>query len=105
MTGLAKKLHPDRFTEMSPLMAAIVAYVLGESWTDPAIAEITVSETEDLLYVRKAGAAGFDGLQSLTDLRNNWNRLLDAADLTPEERREAVRLFSQRITTVPGTRV
>lgn len=71
MTGLAKKLQPDRFTENSPLMAAIVAYVLGESWTDPAIAEITVSETEDLVYVRKARGAGFDGLQSQTDLRNN----------------------------------
>ena len=67
-------------------MAAIVAYVLGESWTDPAIAEVTVSETEDLVYVRKVGSPGFDGLQSLTDLRNNWNRLLDAADLSSDER-------------------
>lgn len=104
MTGLAKKLHPDRFTEMSPLMAAIVAYVLDESWTDPAVAEITVSETENLVYVRKAGSAGFDGLQSLTDLRNNWNRLLDAADLTPDERREAMRLFMARVSVVPGTK-
>lgn len=61
-------------------MAAIAGYVLGESWTTPAIAEITVSEAEDLVYVRKADGVGFDGVQSLTDLRNNWNRLLDAAD-------------------------
>ncbi|MCC7291849.1 MAG: hypothetical protein IT449_07300 [Phycisphaerales bacterium] len=105
MNTLAQKLHPDRFTEMSPFMAAIVGYVLGESWTNPAIAEVTVSETEDLVYVRKAGSAGFDGLQSLTDLRNNWNRLLDAAGLTPEERREAVGLFNERIAVVPGTGV
>lgn len=71
MTKLTQKLHPDRFTEMSPFMAAVVGYVLGESWTDPAIAEITVSETEDLVYVRKVGGAGFDGVQSLTDPRNN----------------------------------
>ncbi len=105
MTTLAQKLHPDRFTEMSPFMAAIVGYVLGESLTDPAIAEITVSETEDLVYVRKAGGVGFDGVQSLTDLRNNWNRLLDAAGLTPEERREAMQLFTARVSIVPGTNV
>ncbi len=103
MPSLAEKLHPNRFTEMSPFMTAIVGYVLGESWTDPPIAEITVSETEDLVYIRKADAAGFDGVQSLTDLRNNWNRLLDAAGLTSEERREAVRLFRAKVATVPGT--
>lgn len=105
MPTLTEKLHPRRFTEMSPFMAAIVAFVLGESWTDPAIAEVTVSEAEDLVYVRKVGAVGFDGLQSLTDLRNNWNRLIDAAGLTPDERREAVALFQARIETLPGTRV
>lgn len=82
MSELAQELHPDRFTEMSPFLAAITAYVLDESWTDPQIAEITVSETEDVVYVRKARAIGFDGIHSLTDLRNNWNRLLDAAGLT-----------------------
>jgi len=54
-------------------------YVLGESFTDPEIAELTVSESENLVYIRKAGGVGFDGLQSLEDLRNNWNRLIDVA--------------------------
>ena len=105
MPTLAEKLHPSRFSEMSPFMAAIVAYVLGEAWTEPAIAEITVSEAEDLVYVRKADGAGFDGIQNLSDLRNNWNRLIDAAGLTPDERREAVALFRERIETLPGTQV
>jgi hypothetical protein len=105
MPTLTEKHHPRRFTEMSPFMAAIVAFVLGESWTDPAIDEVTVSEAEDLVYVRKVGAVGFDGLQSLTDLRNNWNCLIDAAGLTPDERREAVALFRARIETLPGTQV
>ena len=85
-------------------MAAIVGYVLGESFTDPQIAEIKVSEAENLVYIRKAGAAGFDGIQSLEDLRNNWNQLMDAAGLTPGERRRAVELFRTRIEAVPGTR-
>lgn len=37
-------------------MAAIVGFVLGESFTNPAIAEIAVSETEGIAYFRKAGA-------------------------------------------------
>lgn len=40
---LADKLHPDRFTEMSGKMAAIIAFVLGEDWTDPAIRWMSVS--------------------------------------------------------------
>ena len=84
-------------------MAAIVAYDFGESWIEPPIVEIAVSETEDLVYVRKVDGVGFDGVQSLTDLRNNWNRLLDAAGLTPDERREAMRLFTARVSIVPGT--
>ena len=71
MDSRSDKLNPSRFPGMSPFMAAVVCYVLSESFTDPEIAEITVSETENLVYVRQAGAVGFDGMQSLEDLRNN----------------------------------
>lgn len=103
MNELKKKLNPSRFPGMSPMMAAVVGYVLGESYTDPEIAEITVSEAENFAYFRKAGSAGFDGLQSLVDLRENWNRLIDAAGLTAEERRLAVQLFTSKVERVPGT--
>ena len=103
MAKLSAKLHPSRFPGMSPFMAAVVGYVLGESFTNPEIAEITVSEHENLVYFRQSGAVGFDGMESLEDLRNNWNRLMDAAGLTPEERQEAVRLFSVKVERVPGT--
>lgn len=102
---LIKKLNPARFPGMSPMMAAIVGYMLGESFTDPDIAELTVSESENIVYIRKAGAVGFDGLQSLEDLRNNWNRLIEVAGLTADERREAVELFNSKVETVPGTEV
>lgn len=55
------------------------------------------------MYFRKAGAVGFDGMQSLDDLRNNWNRLLDVAGLTPDERREVVQLFVDKVENIPGT--
>lgn len=105
VSELSRKLHPSRFPGMSPFMAAIVGYVLGESFTDPEIAEIKVSETENLVYVRQAGSARFEGLQSLVDLRNNWNRLIDVAGLAPEERKEAVSLFVARVEKVAGTEV
>lgn len=57
MSSLAEKLHPGRFSEISPFMAAVVAFVLDESWTKPRIEEITVSEQEDLVYIRKAGSS------------------------------------------------
>ena len=71
MELLVVKLRPSRFPGMSPFMAAVVGYVLGESFTDPEIAEIKVSEAENLVYIRQAGAVGFDGIQSLDDLRSN----------------------------------
>jgi hypothetical protein len=88
---------------MSPMMAAVVGFVVGEHYTNPEIAEINVSESENIVYIRKAGAVGFDGLQSLEDMRNNWNRLLDVAGLTTDERKEAVELFVSKVEKVPGT--
>lgn len=105
MSELRRKLRPDRFDAMSPFMAAVVGYVLEESFTQPEIAEIAVSEQENLAYFRRAGSVGFDGMESLADLRRNWNRLLDAAGLTPEERMEAVERFRARVSVLPGTQV
>ena len=105
MDGLKTKLHPSRFPGMSPFMTAIVGYVLGESFTTPEIAEIMVSEAEGLVYVRQAGSVGFEGIQSLEDLRGNWNRLMEVAGLTPDERKEAVRLFGVKVEKVRGTEV
>ena len=102
---LFDKLHPGRFPNMSPLMAAIVGYVLDQPFTKPSISEVTVSEQENLVYFRKEGNTGFEGMQSLEDSRDNWNRLIDVAGLTAEERKEAVRLFNSRVSTIPGTEV
>ena len=84
-------------------MAAIVGFVLDESYTNPQIVELMVSEEENLVYIRKSDGVGFDGMQSLEDLRNNWNRLIDVAALTPEERQVAVQLFNEKVEKIPGT--
>ena len=102
MDSLKTKLHPRRFPNMSPMMMAILGYMLDEHYTTPEIEEIAVSEDENLVYIRKAGDVGFDGIQSLEDLRNNWNGLMDVAGLTPAERAEAVGLFKSKVEKVPG---
>ena len=101
MSKLNRKLSRGRFPGISPLMAAIVGYVVGESLADIDIAELKVGETENLVYVRQAGTVGFDGIPNSEDLRN-WNRLMDAAGLTPEERKRAAELFRQKSEAVPG---
>lgn len=78
---------------------------MGESYTTPEIAEIAISEAENHVYIRTAGSERFEDIQRLEDLRNNWNRLMDAAGLTPEERAEAVRLFRLKVEKLPGTGV
>jgi len=77
----------------------------GDDTMVSVVAEITVSEQENLVYIRKAGAVGFDGLQSLEDLRSKWNSLMDAAGLTADERKEAVQLFRARVETVTGAKL
>jgi hypothetical protein len=102
---LTTKLHPRRFPNMSPMMMAILGYVLDEHYTTPEIEEMAVSENENRVYIRKAGDVGFNRIESLEDMRNNWNRLLDVAGLTPEERRAAVQLFNSKVEKLPETGV
>lgn len=90
VTTLSDKLHPDRFTEMSGKMAAIVAYVLGEEWTDPAIQWMSVSSDG---YV----TTDADFLGDAADLDRNLRKLLIAAQLSPDEREEFAQRFRQRV--------
>ena len=51
--ALAEKLHPDRFSAMSGKMAAIIGYILGESWTEPEIAALSVTSDGFVLTGRR----------------------------------------------------
>lgn len=87
---LAEKLRPDRFSAMSGKMAAIVGYILGESWTEPEIAALSVTSdgyvTTDSEFFGEAA-----------DLDRNLLNLLLAADLTSEERSKFERLYKERV--------
>ncbi|MBF6604220.1 MAG: hypothetical protein IVW53_01370 [Chloroflexi bacterium] len=87
---LADKLAPERFTAMSGRMTAIVAYILGESWTEPPIAALSV--TSDGYVTTEA-----DFMGEAADLDRNLLDLLIAADLTDDERADFERRYRERV--------
>lgn len=99
--AVVKKLHPSRFTEMSPKMAAIVGCILGQKWTTPALAEIVVTQPGGLLLGRLDGDVGYNEvLGSHEDLCRNWNKLREVAELTEEESAFAGELFGRTVRFV-----
>ncbi len=88
--SLATKLHPESFSEMSGKMAAIVGYILGESWTVPEIAALSV--TSDGYVMTDAEFFG-----EASDLDRNLLNLLVAAEVTAEERIEFERRYRERV--------
>lgn len=72
-------------------MAAIVACIIGEEWTTPALHGLTVTSDDFVLGCRDGMANHFIG--ELASLRDNWKRLLDFAELTEIEKEEANALF------------
>ena len=97
MATWKEKLHPERFPGMSSKMAAIVGYILDETYTDPAINELVVTSDGFVLieHVGEVGANTMIGEES--DLLRNWNALLDTADLTPQERSEADTAYQSHV--------
>ncbi len=89
-TLLHHKLHPRRFPGMSPKMAAMVGYILGQEWTSPSL--ITLSITSDGFLVSMEHFLG-----SATDLEDNLTRLFKAANLSREEQEYFWSLFRQRV--------
>jgi hypothetical protein len=87
---LAEKLRPDRFSAMSGKMTAIVAFILGEEWTEPAIAALAV--TSDGFVTTESEFFG-----EAADLDRNQLNLLIAADLTPEERGDFETRYRDRV--------
>jgi hypothetical protein len=97
MSDLVKKLNPRRFPSMSSKMGAIVGCILGEHFTDPAIAELCVT-SDGFLLARRSDDVGFnDFLGNERDLRSNWENLLKVAGLAPEELTEAEELYRKHV--------
>jgi hypothetical protein len=96
--SLRAKLHPSRFTEMSPKMAALVAYILETDYdVHPRIKELA-PVSGGIVLARTSMDIGYNlFIGSEDDLVRNWKALLNVAGLTVEERLLADSLFSARV--------
>ena len=93
MTGtaydsLVEKLHPQSWPNLSGRMIAIVACILGQEWTTPQMHGIAITADGHVTCMED-----YIGLAS--DFERNIAGLLEHANLTPEERAEWDRLYSQ----------
>lgn len=85
--ALVEKLHPRRFPGMSGKMAAILGYLLGEAWTDPALTDLCIT-SDGYLLGQEAGDVGMNAfLGAASDLAANLERLVELPEvgLTADE--------------------
>jgi aminoglycoside/choline kinase family phosphotransferase len=82
---------------MSSKMAAIVGYISDETYTNPAINELVVTSDGFILLEHVGDVGTNDMIGGESDLLRNWNDLLDAAGLTPEERTEAEAAYQSHV--------
>jgi hypothetical protein len=95
---LAVKLHPARFSAMSPKMESIVGYIIGQDWVTPQINGLSFTSDGFVLASVKGdcGANYFVGTKE--DLRVNWGNMLNAVDdLATDELQLAARLFAEKV--------
>jgi hypothetical protein len=98
--ALRNKLHPSKFPEMSGLMAAIVAHVIGGGWDDveisPGIAELNAT-SDGFVLARRDDDIGFNEfLGTIGQFIDNFDRLAVAAELTEDEAAEFRRLREEK---------
>jgi len=97
LATLTEKLHPRRFTAMSPKMGSIVAYILGQEWVKPQVNSLMVT-SDGFVMAQVKGDIGlnhFIGAES--DLQRNWKELLHVADLGQDEYTLAEKLFTEKV--------
>jgi hypothetical protein len=95
--ALVGKLRPERFTAMSGKMAAIVGYILGEPFTEPAISELVVTADGFVLAQNEGDIGANDLVGTERDLNRNLLDLIRAAGLEDAEIAEFGRLQRERI--------
>jgi len=94
---LIDKLQPDSFTAMSGKMAAIVADILDQRFTEPAISELVVTADGFVLAQSEGEVGANDLVGTEVDLNRNLLDFIAAAGLTEEEIQAFGRLQRERI--------
>jgi hypothetical protein len=94
---LVRKLNPRRFPNMSARMAAILGYILGSTFTEPALAEVVVT-SDGFVLAQSEGEVGANRfIGKYVDVFRNWCDLMAVAGLTVAERIEAEARYAAKI--------
>jgi hypothetical protein len=97
LESLTAKLHPRHFTAMSPKMASIVSYLLGQEWANPQINGLMVT-SDGFVLAQVKGDLGFNHIIGYeSDLKGNWTGLLYSADLGQDECTLAEKLYADKV--------
>lgn len=98
--SLAAKLDPRRYPGMSPKMAAIVGYIVGEKFTWPNIEEMIVT-ADGMVFARESCDFGYNAfIGAKSDLDRNWRKLVEVADLTQDEEKLAMLLYKRKLRRI-----
>jgi hypothetical protein len=90
------KLHPSRFSDMSPKMASIVGYIIGEKWVTPQVSGLIVT-SDNFVMASVEGSFHDYFIGDYSDLTRNWTNLTKVAGLLPDELALAGRLFNEKV--------
>ena len=93
---LADKLAPTR-VRTSGKFTAILAFILDEEWTDPAITEMCCTSDGMLLAANTDDPLMDDFIGDVEHLERNLRGVSDVAGLTAAEKKELLKLARQRI--------
>ena len=90
VSNLRRKLHPNRFSEMSGQMVALLAYVLEDEWTTPPAKEVIITSDSNLMVNGQF-------FNAFTDWVENPARLFEAAELNRTEREAFIKQHVKRV--------
>jgi hypothetical protein len=97
LRNLRAKLNPSRFPRMSPVMGAIVGFVVAAPFGDPPIAEIVIVH-DGAVLARPEGTVKAQIIGCYDDLIRNWQALSACAGLKRSASRPTVSLPARLAT-------
>ena len=91
------RLAPERLS-CSPKFTAVVAYIVGERWTDPAITGLWLTSDGVLLAGTEDDPMADDIIGEASDMTRNMHGVAEAVGLSSDERAWLYQRMRSRIT-------
>lgn len=97
MGDLVAKLNPDKI-RCSGKFTAMLAFILGERWTDPAITGLWITSDDVLLVGDEGDPLANQIVGSGSDLWRNLRGIASAAGLTKKETSLLLRTAERKVS-------